>query len=35
MELPVLFFIVIAAISVAAAVGVVGSRVPVHSALFL
>ncbi len=35
MELPVLFFIVIAAISVAAAVGVVSSRIPVHSALFL
>lgn len=35
MELPVLFFIVVAAISVAAAVGVVASRIPVHSALFL
>lgn len=35
MELPVLFFIVVAAVSVSAAVGVVASRIPVHSALFL
>lgn len=35
MELPVLFFIVVAAISLGAAVGVVSSRIPVHSALFL
>jgi NADH-quinone oxidoreductase subunit J len=31
----VLFFIVVGAISLAAAVGVVSSRIPVHSALFL
>ena len=35
MALPMLFFVLIGAISVAAAVGVVGSRQPVHSALFL
>lgn len=35
MELSVLFFIVIGAISLAAAFGVVVSRLPVHSALFL
>ena len=35
MELSVLFFIVIGAISLAAAFGVVVSRQPVHSALFL
>jgi len=33
--LPTLFFVLIGAISVAAAVGVVASRQPVHSALFL
>jgi NADH-quinone oxidoreductase subunit J len=33
--LSILFFIVIGAVSLAAAVGVVASRVPVHSALFL
>ncbi len=31
----ILFFIVIGAVSVAAAVGVVSSRVPIHSALYL
>lgn len=35
MALPMLFFVLIGAISVAAAVGVVASRQPVHSALFL
>lgn len=35
MTLPVLFFILVGAISVAAALGVVVSRQPVHSALFL
>jgi NADH-quinone oxidoreductase subunit J len=35
MSLPVLFFIVVGAISLAAAIGVVASRVVVHSALFL
>jgi NADH-quinone oxidoreductase subunit J len=35
MTLSVLFFIVIGAISLAAAFGVVSSRLPVHSALFL
>jgi NADH-quinone oxidoreductase subunit J len=35
MTLPLLFFILIGAISLAAAVGVVTSRQPVHSALFL
>jgi NADH-quinone oxidoreductase subunit J len=35
MELSLLFFIVIGAISLAAAFGVVSSRLPVHSALFL
>lgn len=35
MTLPILFFIVIGAVSLAAAAGVVVSRLPVHSALFL
>ncbi len=35
MTLSVLFFIVIGAISLAAAYGVVASRLPIHSALFL
>lgn len=35
MSFSILFFILIGAISLAAAVGVVSSRVPVHSALFL
>lgn len=35
MTLSILFFIVIGAVSLAAAVGVVTSRIPVHSALFL
>jgi NADH-quinone oxidoreductase subunit J len=35
MELSFLFFLVIGAISLAAAFGVVVSRLPVHSALFL
>lgn len=35
MELPVLFFVVIAVISIGAAVGVISSRLPIHSALFL
>jgi NADH-quinone oxidoreductase subunit J len=35
MALPVLFFVVIGAISIAAAIGVITSNQPVHSALFL
>ncbi|GIV77139.1 MAG: NADH-quinone oxidoreductase subunit J [Litorilinea sp.] len=35
MSLPVLFFILVGALSFAAAIGVVASRQPVHSALFL
>ncbi|RIK44827.1 MAG: NADH-quinone oxidoreductase subunit J [Chloroflexi bacterium] len=35
MTLPLLFFVLIGAISLAAAVGVISSRLPVHSALFL
>ncbi len=35
MQLPVLFFIVVAVISIGAAVGVISSRLPIHSALFL
>lgn len=35
MTLPVLFFILVGAISIAAALGVVASRQPIHSALFL
>ena len=35
MTLPVLFFVLVGAVSLAAAIGVVTSRQPVHSALFL
>jgi NADH-quinone oxidoreductase subunit J len=35
MALPMLFFILLGAISLAAAYGVISSRLPVHSALFL
>jgi NADH-quinone oxidoreductase subunit J len=35
MALPLLFFIIMGAISLAAAYGVISSRLPVHSALFL
>ena len=35
MTLPVLFFVLVAAISIAAAIGVVTSNQPVHSALYL
>lgn len=35
MTLPILFFIVVGAVALAAAVGVVSSRNPIHSALFL
>lgn len=35
MSLPILFFVVVGAVSLAAAIGVVVSRLPIHSALFL
>ena len=35
MDFSMIFFILVGAVSVAAAVGVVASRVPIHSALFL